>query len=69
VAAGDRVVSSGTFLIDSESQLKAAAGGMGAPQHQHGSAPPANQPAAEPMDPSMPMPESKKPAPRGARHD
>jgi membrane fusion protein, copper/silver efflux system len=33
--AGDRVVSSGTFLIDSESRLKAAAGGMGAPQHQH----------------------------------
>jgi Cu(I)/Ag(I) efflux system membrane fusion protein len=28
---GERVVSSGTFLIDSESQLKAAASGMGAP--------------------------------------
>jgi membrane fusion protein, copper/silver efflux system len=38
VSAGERVVSSGTFLIDSESQLKAAAGGMGAPQHQHGGA-------------------------------
>lgn len=35
---GERIVSSGTFLIDSESQLKAAASGMGAPpQHQHGS--------------------------------
>jgi membrane fusion protein, copper/silver efflux system len=35
---GDRVVSSGTFLIDSESQLKAAASGMGAPrQHEAGS--------------------------------
>ena len=31
VSAGERVVSSGTFLIDSESQLKAAASGMGAP--------------------------------------
>ncbi|HVQ16403.1 MAG TPA: efflux RND transporter periplasmic adaptor subunit [Vicinamibacterales bacterium] len=69
LAAGERVVSSGTFLIDSESQLKAAAGGMGAPQHQHGSAPAANQPPAKPMDPSMPMPELKKPGPGGARHD
>jgi len=35
LSAGERVVSSGTFLIDSESQLKAAAGGMGAPsKHQ-----------------------------------
>src|SRR6185369_5985402 len=50
--AGERVVSSGTFLIDSESQLKAAAGGMGAPQHQHGAAPAPNQPAAKPTDPS-----------------
>jgi RND family efflux transporter MFP subunit len=69
LAAGERVVSSGTFLIDSESQLKAAAGGMGAPQHQHGSAPAANQAPAKPMDPSMPMPEPKKPGPGGARHD
>jgi RND family efflux transporter MFP subunit len=29
--AGERVVSSGTFLVDSESQLKSAADGMGAP--------------------------------------
>jgi membrane fusion protein, copper/silver efflux system len=36
LSAGERVVASGTFLIDSESQLKAAAAGMGAPQHQHG---------------------------------
>jgi len=39
LSAGQRVVSSGTFLIDSESQLKAAASGMGAPQHQHASTP------------------------------
>ena len=38
LSAGERVVSSGTFLIDSESQLKAAASGMGAPQHPHGGA-------------------------------
>jgi Cu(I)/Ag(I) efflux system membrane fusion protein len=69
LSAGQRVVSSGTFLIDSESQLKAAAGGMGAPQHQHGGAPAATQPPAKPMDPSMPMPEPKKPASGGGRHD
>lgn len=32
LSAGERVVSSGTFLIDSEGQLKAAAAGMGAPK-------------------------------------
>jgi len=31
LTAGERVVASGTFLVDSESQLKAAASGMGAP--------------------------------------
>jgi membrane fusion protein, copper/silver efflux system len=67
--AGERVVSSGTFLIDSESQLKAAASGMGAPQHQHGGAPSANQPPPKPMDPSMPMPDAKKPGPGDVRHD
>jgi multidrug efflux pump subunit AcrA (membrane-fusion protein) len=48
LSAGERVVSSGTFLIDSESQLTAAASGMGAPQHQHGGAP------STPTTPSMP---------------
>ena len=46
LSAGERVVSSGTFLIDSESQLKAAAGGMGAPQHQHGATPSTTGPSA-----------------------
>jgi RND family efflux transporter MFP subunit len=41
LAAGERVVSSGTFLIDSESQLKSAARGMGAPAHQHDAPKPA----------------------------
>ncbi|HMF95531.1 MAG TPA: efflux RND transporter periplasmic adaptor subunit [Vicinamibacterales bacterium] len=35
LSAGERVVSSGTFLVDSESQLKAAATGMGAPKDAH----------------------------------
>jgi RND family efflux transporter MFP subunit len=38
---GERVVTSANFLIDSESKLKAAAGGMGLPGHSgnHGGAP------------------------------
>lgn len=36
LAAGERVVASGNFLIDSESRLQAALEGAGAPGHQHG---------------------------------
>ena len=64
LSAGERVVSSGTFLVDSESQLKAAASGMGAPPSKN--ATPSAPPAAKPMDPSMPMPEPKA-APGGRR--
>lgn len=67
LSPGERVVSSGTFLIDSESQLKAAASGMGAPQHQHGDAGTTKQPQAKPMDPSMPA--LKAQTPTGVRHD
>src|SRR5262249_24011917 len=51
LSAGERVVSSGTFLVDSESQLKAAASGMGAALHQHctaGSTPSAPAPTTSP---------------------
>ena len=62
VSAGERVVASGTFLIDSESQLKAAAGGMGAPPHQHG-----NATAGAAFAPKTPPP---APSPPGAHgHD
>lgn len=44
--AGDKVVISGNFLIDSESQLKSAAAGMAG--HQHGS------PASKPAEPKTP---------------
>ncbi len=38
LTAGERIVTSGNFLIDSESQMKAAAAGMGGMAgHQHGS--------------------------------
>jgi hypothetical protein len=42
LAAGEHVVASGTFLIDSESQLQSAARGMGAPpaDHLHATSPP-----------------------------
>ncbi len=36
LSAGERVVASGTFLIDSESQMRAAAAGAGAPAHAAG---------------------------------
>ncbi len=65
LAAGERVVSSGTFLVDSESQLKAAASGMGAPPSKSTAAP-NTAPTATPMDPLMPMPAPKAPTP-GAR--
>ncbi len=54
LSAGERVVSSGTFLIDSESQLKAAASGMGAPQHQHGGAPASTPAGHAPSPKAMP---------------
>lgn len=58
LSAGERVVSSGTFLIDSESQLKSAASGMGAPPHQHPGA------AAEDLQPKAPAAQ-----PGAHRHD
>jgi membrane fusion protein, copper/silver efflux system len=39
--AGELIVTSANFLIDSESKLKSATGGMGAPSgHEHGTSPP-----------------------------
>jgi membrane fusion protein, copper/silver efflux system len=46
LSAGERIVVSGTFLIDSESQLKSAAAGMAG--HQHGAAPAAPAPLNAP---------------------
>jgi hypothetical protein len=39
--AGEKIVTSANFLIDSESRLKSAAGGMGMPGMSHGDGPPA----------------------------
>ena len=60
LSAGERVVSAGTFLIDSESQLKAAASGMGAPQPQPGGT----------TTPAPTLSKTPGPSPPGAhRHD
>ena len=50
VTAGEKVVTRALFLVDSESQLRAAIAGMGAGGHQHDGAPraePAKTPPAE----------------------
>lgn len=48
LAAGERVVTSGNFLVDSESQLKSAAAAMGGPHAGHGGAPAGGEaPAAD----------------------
>ena len=47
--AGERVVTSGNFLVDSESRLKSAAGGMGMPGMQHG---PAGETPKQPAAPT-----------------
>lgn len=55
LAAGERVVSSGTFLVDSESQFAAAKRGMGAPGHAHDASSEAPAaPASAPASPSSP---------------
>ena len=56
LSAGERVVSSGTFLVDSESQLKAAASGMGAPTHQHGGATAPDAKKGSTADPAADIP-------------
>ncbi len=65
LSAGERVVTSGNFLIDSESSLKAAASGMGMPgmpgMSQGGENKESKSPAkAEPQAPSMPSMDHSK---------
>jgi RND family efflux transporter MFP subunit len=69
LSEGERVVASGTFLVDSESQLKAALGGMGAPPPQSGATPP-ESPAtgASKAAPSSPQPARPRAA-GGHPHD
>ena len=55
--AGERIVTSGNFLVDSESRLKSAAGAMGTPGHNHGGAPAGGQ-----TDHSQHQPAGQSPA-------
>lgn len=73
--AGENVVTSGNFLIDSESRLKSAAGGMGMPGMDHGTSPPKKPASPNPhdnmpgMDQPMPQPQSQnKPVQRTIRY-
>jgi len=63
VKEGERVVTSGNFLVDSESRLKSAAAQMGA-GHQHGGPPPAEAPAPAPRKPEAAPPPPSPPAAR-----
>jgi RND family efflux transporter MFP subunit len=74
---GERIVTSGNFLIDSESRLKSAASGMGMPGMQHGE-PAGGKPPAEdhskhqaPMGQEQPVDHSKpqKKEMEGHKHD
>lgn len=62
LSEGERVVASGNFLVDSESQLKAALGGMGGAQHQHGAAPATAPAKATPQPSTSATPPQSKPA-------
>jgi len=77
VRAGERVVTSGNFLIDSESRLRSAAGGMGMPGMQHGPAgetpkqpaAPTGHPQHQGMDPSKHQTGASEPkAPDHSQH-
>ncbi len=76
--SGEKVVTSGNFLVDSESALKAAASGMGMPGMNHGSGEgQAGKPAAKAVPEASPIPEmdhskhqmSKPPAKKDAPMD
>ena len=65
--AGERIVTSGNFLVDSESRLKSAAGAMGTPGHNHGGGAPAggqadhaqHQPTGQPSTQTAPADHSR----------
>jgi Cu(I)/Ag(I) efflux system membrane fusion protein len=61
VALGDTVVASATFLVDAESNLGTALGGMGDMPGMEITVPPTSTPSRAPADPGS------RPAPRPAR--
>jgi len=56
---GERVVTSGNFLVDSESKLKSAAGGMGMPGMDHGGSKAGEKSAPQPT-PAQTQPSQRK---------
>jgi RND family efflux transporter MFP subunit len=56
---GERVVTSGNFLVDSESKLKSAAGGMGMPGMDHGGSKAGEKSAPQPTQ-SQTQPSQRK---------
>ena len=68
LAEGERVVASGTFLVDAESQLKSALGNMSG--HQHGDATDTSQPTPKTATPATPAPTTASPSSAGGHvHD
>jgi membrane fusion protein, copper/silver efflux system len=66
--AGERIVTSGNFLVDSESKLKSAAGGMGMPGMNHGGGAPADAKKPASSDHSQHQPDVPK-APQAKPED
>jgi Cu(I)/Ag(I) efflux system membrane fusion protein len=69
LSAGERVVASGTFLVDSESRLQSAAATMGAPGHEThpapapaAASPAARRPPADDSNATAPAPRRQPPA-------
>jgi Cu(I)/Ag(I) efflux system membrane fusion protein len=67
--AGEIVVTSANFLIDSESKLKSATGGMGVPGgHSHGAAAPSSSQPGQQVDHSQHKAGPTKPTPDHSQH-
>jgi RND family efflux transporter MFP subunit len=62
LSAGERIVTSGNFLVDSESQMKAAASGMGGMAGMPGMT---NKPEKSEPPANQPKPPARKPAAKG----
>ena len=69
--AGEKIVTSGNFLIDSESRLKSAASGMGMPGMEHGggAGKQPEKPPSQTVPQPPPMDHSKHPMPKQDNHD
>ncbi len=69
LSEGERVVASGTFLIDAESQLKSALGSMAGHQHGGGGKPAAAPAPVRPANPPAKTAPPSGPSSGGHAHD